>query len=92
VLLTFKEAGGGLDPPWTAVKIRLEGDTDRTDTTAAAADPYTEAGELFHALPVDHVEGKVVRVVCLLVSDLLPEEVERNAILPEFCGPKIAIQ
>jgi hypothetical protein len=39
VLLTLKEAGGGLEPPWTAVKIRLDGDTDRIGTVAGAAEP-----------------------------------------------------
>jgi len=82
-----------LEPPSTAVNIRLDGDTDRIGTVAGAAEPYTEAGELLQALPVDHVEGKAVRVDCMLVSDLLPvDPLARNLSVPEFCGPKIAIQ
>ncbi len=92
-MLTLNEAGSGFAPPWIAVKMRLEGATDRIGVVEGAAEPKTEAGELLHAWPVDHVAGRVVRPVALLVSDLLPlDPLSRKAMLPNFAGARIAIQ
>jgi hypothetical protein len=93
VLVIVNGAGGGSEPPATAVNMRLEGDTDNTGWLAAALEPYAETGELLHAAPVDHVNGKAVRFPSLLVSDRRPEEpVSRITSVPEPDGPRIAIQ
>jgi len=93
VLFMLKDDGGGLEPPAIAVKMRFEGDTDKTGWLAAALEPYAARGELAHTCPVDQVEGKAVRFVSMLVSDRLPlGSLSRNASVPKPDGLRIAIQ
>jgi hypothetical protein len=91
-LVTDSEAAGGLGPPCVALNDKLEGETDKIGCVLVVPEPYAETGPSAYIAPVVQLEGRVLSVVCELVSDAdpQPQALSRNLRVP--LGPSRAIQ